>query len=72
MEDYPITSNVGYYPGCVDYLDQEMVFSHVNDGEMNLGETTTAAFTLFEEMGQDVSYQVVTSEVCDTTKSGKV
>ena len=55
-EDYPITSNVGYYPGCVDYLDQEMVFSHVNDGEMNLGETTTAAFTLFEEMGQDVSY----------------
>ena len=56
VEDYPITSNVGYYPGCVDYLDQEMVFSHVNDGEMNLGETTTAAFTLFEEMGQDVSY----------------
>ena len=29
-----------------------MVFSHVNDGEMNLGETTTAAFTLFEEMGK--------------------
>lgn len=56
VEDYPITSNVGYYPGCVDYLDQEMVFSHVNDGEMNLGETTTAAFTLFEEMGQEVSY----------------
>jgi Fe-S oxidoreductase len=55
-EDYPITSNVGYYPGCVDYLDQEMVFSHVNEGTMNLGDSTTAAFTLFEEMGTDVSY----------------
>lgn len=56
IEDYPIDSNVGYYPGCVDYIDQEMVFSHVNEGEMNLGETTTAAFTLFEEMGEDVTY----------------
>ena len=55
-EDYPITSNVGYYPGCVDYLDQEMVFSHVNEGTMNLGDTTTAAFTLFEEMETDVAY----------------
>ncbi|MBT6645712.1 MAG: (Fe-S)-binding protein, partial [Euryarchaeota archaeon] len=27
--DYPIDSSIGYYPGCVDYLDQEMVFSHV-------------------------------------------
>ena len=56
VEEYPISSNVGYYPGCVDYLDQEMVFSHVNEGEMNLGDSTTAAFTLFEEMGHDVSY----------------
>ena len=56
VEEYPISSNVGYYPGCVDYLDQEMVFSHVNEGEMNLGESTTSAFTLFEEMGHDVSY----------------
>ena len=56
VEDYPIDSNVGYYPGCVDYIDQEMIFSHVNEGEMNLGETTTAAFTLFEEMGDDVTY----------------
>ena len=55
-EDYPISSNIGYYPGCVDYLDQEMVFSHVNEGSMNLGESTTSAFTLFEEMGTDVSY----------------
>ena len=55
-DDYPIMSNVGYYPGCVDYLDQDMVFSHLNKGDMNLGETTTAAFTLFEEMGVDVSY----------------
>ena len=55
-EDYPINSKVGYYPGCVDYLDQEMIFSHVNDGEMNLGDSTTAAFTLFEEMGNEVSY----------------
>ena len=55
-EDYPITSNVGYYPGCVDYLDQEMVFSHLNEGSMDLGASTTAAFTLFEEMGDDVSY----------------
>ena len=56
VEEYPISSNVGYYPGCVDYLDQEMVFSHINEGEMNLGDSTTAAFTLFEEMGHDVSY----------------
>ena len=56
VEDYPIDSNVGYYPGCVDYIDQEMIFSHVNEGEMNLGETTTAAFTIFEEMGDDVTY----------------
>jgi Fe-S oxidoreductase len=55
-DDYPITSNVGYYPGCVDYLDQEMVFSHLNEGSMDLGVSTTAAFTLFEEMGQDVTY----------------
>ncbi|MBT3970984.1 MAG: 4Fe-4S dicluster domain-containing protein [Euryarchaeota archaeon] len=54
--DYPIDSSIGYYPGCVDYLDQEMVFSHVNDGKMNLGDSTTAAFTLFEEMGEDVAY----------------
>tara|TARA_Y100000590_G_scaffold209674_1_gene237562 strand:- start:905 stop:3694 length:2790 start_codon:yes stop_codon:yes gene_type:complete len=56
VEDYPIDSNVGYYPGCVDYIDQEMIFSHVNEGDMNLGETTTAAFTIFEEMRDDVTY----------------
>ncbi len=56
IDDYPIDSNIGYYPGCVDYLDQEMVFSHVNKGEMNLGDSTTAAFTLFEEMGENVTY----------------
>ena len=56
IDDYPIDSNVGYYPGCVDYLDQEMIFSHVNKGEMNLGDSTTAAFTLFEAMGENVSY----------------
>ena len=33
-----------------------MIFSHVNEGEMNLGETTSAAFTIFEEMGKDVTY----------------
>ncbi len=56
IEEYPIDSSIGYYPGCVDYIDQEMVFSHVNDGSMNLGETTTAAFTLFEEMQSEVTY----------------
>ncbi len=56
IDEYPIDSNVGYYPGCVDYLDQEMVFSHLNKGTMDLGETTTAAFTLFEEMGHEVTY----------------
>tara|TARA_B100000674_G_scaffold386471_1_gene329954 strand:+ start:222 stop:3002 length:2781 start_codon:yes stop_codon:yes gene_type:complete len=56
VEDYPIDSNIGYYPGCVDYLDQEMIFSHVNQGTMNLGDATTSAFTLFEEMGEDVTY----------------
>ena len=56
VDDYPINSNVGYYPGCVDYIDRDMIFSHLNKGDMNLGDTTTAAFTLFEEMGVDVSY----------------
>ena len=56
VEDYPIDSNIGYYPVCVDYLDQEMIFSHVNQGTMNLGDATTSAFTLFEEMGEDVTY----------------
>jgi len=56
VEEYPIDSSIGYYPGCVDYIDQEMIFSHVNEGEMNLGETTSAAFTIFEEMGKDVTY----------------
>ena len=56
VEEYPIDSNIGYYPGCVDYLDQEMVFSHLNEGSMDLGDSTTAAFTLFEEMDADVSY----------------
>ena len=32
--------------GYVDYIDQEMVFNHVNEGSMNLGDTTTAAFTI--------------------------
>ena len=56
VEEYPLDSKIGYYPGCVDYFDRDMIFSHLNKGEMNLGETTTAAFTLFEEMGVDVSY----------------
>ena len=55
-EEYPIDSSVGYYPGCVDYIDQEMIFSHVNEGKMNLGQTTDAAFTLFEDAEIDVSY----------------
>jgi len=56
IENYPIDSTVGYYPGCVDYIDQEMIFSHVNEGNMDLGDTTTAAFTLFEEAELDVAY----------------
>tara|TARA_B100000287_G_scaffold168616_1_gene159099 strand:- start:1781 stop:3826 length:2046 start_codon:yes stop_codon:yes gene_type:complete len=56
VEDYPLDSSIGYYPGCVDYIDQEMVFSHVNEGEMDLGDATTSAFTIFEEMGEDVTY----------------
>ena len=56
VDEYPIDSNIGYYPGCVDYLDQEMIFSHVNEGSMNLGDATTSAFTLFEEMGEEVTY----------------
>ncbi len=56
VEELGIDSKIGYYPGCVDYIDQEMIFSHVNQGEMNLGDSTTAAFTLFESMDVDVSY----------------
>mgnify|MGYP001330299053 CR=1 FL=1 len=56
VEDYPIDSDIGYYPGCVDYIDREMIFSHLNSGEMNLGAVTDAAYTLFEEMDVNVSY----------------
>ncbi len=56
LEEAGISSSVGYYPGCVDYLDQEMVFSHLNEGTMNLGETTDAAFSLFDQVGADVAY----------------
>lgn len=56
VEELGEVSNVGYYPGCVDYLDQEMVFSHLNHGTMDLGDSTSAAFTLFEEMETDVTY----------------
>tara|TARA_B100000029_G_scaffold173719_1_gene170384 strand:+ start:12300 stop:15119 length:2820 start_codon:yes stop_codon:yes gene_type:complete len=56
VADYPLDSSIGYYPGCVDYIDQEMVFSHVNKGEMDLGDVTTSAFTIFEEMGEEVTY----------------
>tara|TARA_Y100001934_G_C12378079_1_gene790461 strand:+ start:2422 stop:5241 length:2820 start_codon:yes stop_codon:yes gene_type:complete len=56
VEDYPLDSSIGYYPGCVDYIDQEMVFSHVNKGSMDLGDATTSAFTIFEEMGEEVTY----------------
>ena len=33
-----------------------MVFSHINQGSMDLGASTTAAFTLFETMDADVTY----------------
>ncbi|MBI32210.1 MAG: hypothetical protein CMB72_06530 [Euryarchaeota archaeon] len=56
IEEYPIDSSIGYYPGCVDYIDQEMIFSHVNEGSMNLGQTTDAAFTIFEDAEIDVAY----------------
>ena len=56
IEDYQLDSEIGYYPGCVDYIDREMIFSHLNAGEMNLGATTDAAFTLFDEIGVNVSY----------------
>jgi len=56
VDEYPIDSNVGYYPGCVDYIDQEMVFSHVSEGEMNLGESTDAAFKIFDAMELNVAY----------------
>ena len=56
VEELGIDSKIGYYPGCVDYIDQDMIFSHVNQGDMNLGDSTTAAFTLFESMDVDVTY----------------
>ena len=56
VDEYPLDSSIGYYPGCVDYIDQEMVFSHVNKGTMDLGDATSSAFTIFEEMGEDVTY----------------
>ena len=31
------TSEFAYYPGCVDYYDMEMQFSHVNYGDTNHG-----------------------------------
>ena len=43
-----------HHPGCVDYLDQEMVFSHLNESTMDLGANATA-FTS-SKMGEDVTY----------------
>ena len=34
VDEYPLDSSIKRYPGCVDYIDQEMVFSHVNKGTM--------------------------------------
>ncbi len=44
-------SEFAYYPGCVDYYDQEMQFSHVNYGETNHGIIFDSSIKLLRAVG---------------------
>src|SRR3989337_3787106 len=44
-------SEYAYYPGCVDYYDQEMQFSHVNYGETNHGIIFDYSIKLLRAVG---------------------
>lgn len=44
-------SEFAYYPGCVDYYDQEMQFSHMNYGETNHGIIFDSSVKLLRAVG---------------------
>ena len=44
-------SEFAYYPGCVDYYDMEMQFSHVNYGETNHGIIFDSSIKLLRAVG---------------------
>jgi len=44
-------SEYAYYPGCVDYYDQEMQFSHMNYGETNHGIIFDSSIKLLRAVG---------------------
>src|SRR3990170_4680562 len=45
------TSEYAYYPGCVDYYDMEMQFSHVNYGDTNHGIIFDSSIKLLRAVG---------------------
>jgi len=44
-------SEFAYYPGCIDYYDQEMQFSHLNYGETNHGIIFDSTVKLLKAVG---------------------
>ena len=44
-------SEYAYYPGCVDYYDQEMQFSHLNYGDTNHGIIFDSSIKLLRAVG---------------------
>src|SRR3990170_335546 len=44
-------SEYAYYPGCVDYYDQEMQFSHTNYGDTNHGIIFDSSIKLLRAVG---------------------
>ena len=44
-------SEFAYYPGCIDYYDQEMQFSHMNYGETNHGIIFDSSIKLLRAVG---------------------
>src|SRR3989454_24461 len=44
-------SEFAYYPGCIDYYDQEMQFSHMNYGDTNHGIIFDSSIKLLRAVG---------------------
>lgn len=47
---------VAYFPGCVDYYDMEMKFSHENSGTANHGKIADSALKLLRHVGVNPIY----------------
>ncbi len=47
---------IAYYPGCVDYYDMEMKFSHENSGAARHGQIADAALRVMKHVGLNPVY----------------